>query len=116
KSESFSTGVRYNPFPKCNGTFLLNSLATLITLGTPPANVPKTDKPAKIGINERQGVCRSIFSRGRHNLIDCYLAQIPKQLLRDNANLIVLFKQDETNSKHVYMEHYSGDMSYRNRI
>lgn len=68
-------------------------------------------------LTERQGVCRSIFARGRHNLIDvCYLAQsysrVPKQLLRDNANLIVLFKQDETNLKHVYMEHCSGDMSY----
>ncbi|KAF0703958.1 tigger transposable element-derived protein 4-like [Aphis craccivora] len=59
----------------------------------------------------------SYFSRSRHNLIDvCYLAQIyskvPKQLLRDNANFIVLFKQVEINLKHVYMEHCSGDMSY----
>ncbi|KAF0748269.1 tigger transposable element-derived protein 4-like [Aphis craccivora] len=68
-------------------------------------------------LTERQGVCRSIFARGRHYLIDvCYLAQsysrVPKQLLRDNANLIVLFKQDETNLKHIYMENWSGDMSY----
>ncbi|KAF0753113.1 tigger transposable element-derived protein 4-like [Aphis craccivora] len=65
-------------------------------------------------LTERQGVCRSIFARERHNV--CYLAQsysrVAKQLLRDNANLIVLFKQDETNLKHVYMEHCSGDMLY----
>lgn len=50
-------------------------------------------------INESQHIVRSYFSRGRHNKIDvCYLAQsfarVPKQLLRDNSNLIVLFKQD----------------------
>ena len=33
-------------------------------------------------------------------------------MIRDNANLIVLFKQDETNLKHVYNEHCSGDMTY----
>ncbi|KAL4113385.1 hypothetical protein QTP88_012935 [Uroleucon formosanum] len=68
-------------------------------------------------ISENQKIARTYFSRARHNLIDvCYLAQsyskVPKQLLRDNANFIVLFKQDETNLKHVYMEHCSGDMSY----
>ncbi|KAL4119497.1 hypothetical protein QTP88_012309 [Uroleucon formosanum] len=68
-------------------------------------------------ITENQKIARTYFSRGRHNLIDVfYLAQsyskVPKQLLRDNANFIVLFKQDETNLKHVYMEHCSGDMSY----
>ncbi|KAE9526188.1 hypothetical protein AGLY_013819 [Aphis glycines] len=68
-------------------------------------------------ITENQKIARTYFSRGRHNLIDVfYLAQsyskVPKQLLRDNANFIVLFKQDETNLKHVYNEHCSGDMSY----
>jgi hypothetical protein len=68
-------------------------------------------------IGENQGVIREYFSRGRHNKVDIfYLAQsyskVPKQLIRDNANLIVLFKQDETNLKHVYNEHCSGDMSY----
>ncbi|KAF0745134.1 tigger transposable element-derived protein 4-like [Aphis craccivora] len=68
-------------------------------------------------IGEHQNVIRDYFSRGRHNKIDIfYLAQsyskVPKQLIRDNANLIVLFKQDETNLKHIYQEHCSGDMSY----
>lgn len=69
-------------------------------------------------IGENQNIIREYFSRGRHNKIDIfYLAQsyskVPKQLIRDNANLIVLFKQDETNLKHVYNEHCSGDMSYQ---
>ncbi|KAL4092501.1 hypothetical protein QTP88_027002 [Uroleucon formosanum] len=68
-------------------------------------------------ITENQKIARTYFSRARHNLVDVfYLAQsyskVPKQLLRDNANFIVLFKQDETNLKHVYNEHCSGDMSY----
>jgi hypothetical protein len=68
-------------------------------------------------IGEHQNKIRQYFSRGRHNKIDIfYLAQsyskVPKQLIRDNANLIVLFKQDETNLRHVYNEHCSGDMNY----
>ncbi|KAL4104851.1 hypothetical protein QTP88_020127 [Uroleucon formosanum] len=68
-------------------------------------------------ISENQKIARTYFSSARHNLIDvCYLAQsyskVPKQILLDNANFIVLFKKDETNLKHVYMEHCSGDMSY----
>ncbi|KAL4142041.1 hypothetical protein QTP88_004573 [Uroleucon formosanum] len=61
-------------------------------------------------ITENKRFARTYFSRGRHNLRDVfYLAQsyskVPKQLLRDIANFIVLFKQDETNLKHVYNEH-----------
>jgi len=68
-------------------------------------------------ITENHGIIRSYFARSRHNLIDvCYLAQsysrVPKQLIRDNANFIVLFKQDELNLKHVYDEHCSGDIKY----
>lgn len=61
---------------------------------------------------------REYFSMGRHNNIDSfYLCQtytrIPKHLIRDNANLIVLFKQDEMNLKHVYNDHVgSSDMLY----
>lgn len=52
-----------------------------------------------------------IFFRRRHNKVDVFnLAQsyskVFKQLIRDNANLIVTFKQDETNLKHVFDENY----------
>lgn len=66
---------------------------------------------------DSQNKMRAYFSMGRHHSIDCfYLAQtyskIPKQLLRDNANLIILFKQDDLNLKHVYDEHVGTDMTF----
>lgn len=66
---------------------------------------------------EKQGNVRNFFAIGRHNNVDTFLlcqtySQVPKQLVRDNANLLVLFKQDETNLKHVYDDHVNTDMSY----
>lgn len=66
---------------------------------------------------ENQNVIRDYFCMGRHNSVDCfYLCQtythIPKHLIRDNANLIILFKQDELNLKHVYSDHVNTDMSF----
>lgn len=66
---------------------------------------------------ENQSNIRDYFAMGRHKNIDCfYLNQtytkIPKQLIRDNSNLIVLFKQDDINLKHVYEEHVCSDMSW----
>lgn len=69
-------------------------------------------------ICEKQDVIRSYFSMGRHNNIDCfYLAQtysrVPKQLIRDNANLIILFKQDGMNMQHVFSDHVSPDVTFK---
>lgn len=66
-------------------------------------------------ICEKQTNIRNYFCMGRHKSIDCfYLSQtyskIPKQLLRDNANLLIIFKQDDTNLRHIYDEHVNGDM------
>lgn len=66
---------------------------------------------------ERQSNIRNYFTMGRHNNIDVfYLCQtyskIPKQLIRDNANLIILFRQDELNLKHVFADHVNTDMSF----
>lgn len=66
---------------------------------------------------EKQDKIRNYFCMGRHNAIDSfYLCQtyskIPKQLVRDNANMLVLFKQDETNLKHIYDDHVNTDMSF----
>lgn len=66
---------------------------------------------------ENQNKIRQYFSMGRHHNLDIlYLGQsfskIPKQLIRDNANLLVLFKQDDTNLKHIYSEHVGNDMSF----
>lgn len=66
---------------------------------------------------EDQESIRQYFSMGRHKGLDCfYLCQtyskIPKQLVRDNANFIILFKQDDMNLKHVYDDHVNTDMSW----
>lgn len=66
---------------------------------------------------EKQDNIRMYFSMGRHKNIDSfYLAQtyskIPKQLIRDNANFLVIFKQDEMNIKHIYRDHVNPDMAF----
>ena len=51
---------------------------------------------------------------GRHGLIDlCQThSRIPKHLVRDNVNFLVLFRQDEMNLKHIYDDHVNTDMPY----
>lgn len=69
-------------------------------------------------ICDKQDNIRAYFCMGRHRGVDCfYLAQtytrIPKHLIRDNANLLILFKQDETNLKHIFNDYAIGcDMKY----
>lgn len=69
-------------------------------------------------ITENQSNIRDYFTMGRHNHIDCfYLSQtyskVPKQLLRDNINFLLIFKQDDTNLKHIYEEHANSDLTWR---
>jgi len=66
---------------------------------------------------DRQQKMREFFSMGRHKHIDCFYlcqsyAKIPKHLIRDNTNFIVLFKQDELNLKHVFDDHVSPDITF----
>lgn len=66
---------------------------------------------------DKQDTIREYFAMGRHSSVDCFYlcqtyARIPKHLIRDNANLLVLFKQDNTNLKHVYNDHVNTDMTY----
>ncbi|KAI8124255.1 hypothetical protein CVS40_5183 [Lucilia cuprina] len=65
---------------------------------------------------EKQNNIRAYFCMGRHKQVDSfYLCQtytrIPKHLIRDNANIIIMFKQDDLNLKHIYNDHVGGDMS-----
>lgn len=65
-----------------------------------------------------QSVMRDFFCFSRHLNTDCfYLSQtyssVPKQLIRDNVNLLILFKQDCTNLKHIYDDHVNTDMSFQ---
>jgi len=66
---------------------------------------------------DKQDAIREYFSIGRHSNVDCFYlcqtyARIPKHLIRDNANLLVIFKQDGTNLRHIFNEHVNTDMSY----
>lgn len=61
----------------------------------------------------------SYFCLGRHSAICCFfLAQsyclIQKHKIRDNANMIILFRQDNINLKHVFDEFQVGcDLSFQ---
>ena len=66
---------------------------------------------------DKQDKIRAYFSMGRHKLVDCfYLCQtytrIPKHLIRDNCNCIILFKQDKMNLQHVFNDHVMPDMTF----
>ena len=61
-----------------------------------------------------QNKCEAYYTRGRHNNVDVfYIAQsyfrLPRQTVRENANLFILFKQDNTNLSHIYRDHCSFD-------
>ena len=48
---------------------------------------------------DKQDAVREYFSMGRHANVDCFYrcqtyARIPKHVIRDNANLLILFKQN----------------------
>lgn len=60
---------------------------------------------------------RAIFCMGRHKSVDCFYfcqsyPKIPKHLIRDNVNLLAVFRQDKVNLKHIYDEHVNTDMVY----
>lgn len=69
-------------------------------------------------ICDRQNVIRSYFCMGRHKNIDCfYLSQsyahIPKHLIRENTNFLIIFKQDITSLKHIFNDfNISTDMTF----
>lgn len=83
---------------------------------------PEEAKPNSIFIFDdvacgKQDNMRSYFCMGRHNEVDSfYLCQtythIPKHLIRDNGNFLILFKQDELNLKHIYNDHVNTDMTF----
>jgi Poxvirus A32 protein len=64
-----------------------------------------------------QEVIRDYFAMGRHYNVDSFYlcqtyAKIPKHLIRDNANSLIVFKQDDLNLKHIYNDHIGSDMSF----
>lgn len=70
-----------------------------------------------VACNNKQSIMKEYFSLGRHSGVECFyltqsFAAVPKLLLRDNCNLIVLFKQDDLNLRHIYHDYCSTDMSF----
>ena len=66
----------------------------------------------------KQNTAESYYSRGRHNNCDTlYISQnyfrLPRQTIRENANIIILFPQDAKNLNHIYADHCSSDMSIK---
>lgn len=66
---------------------------------------------------ESQTKIQSYFSMGRHKNIDVFYltqsyARLPKHLLRDNASMLIIFKQDNLNLKHIWEDHLISDISY----
>lgn len=66
---------------------------------------------------DKQDKIRSYFCMGRHKTIDSFYlcqtyARIPKHLVRDNANLLIIFRQDDLNLRHIYSEHVGADMTF----
>jgi hypothetical protein len=64
-----------------------------------------------------QTVIKEYFCKGRHNNINVFylcqsLHKISKHCIRENANMFVLFKQDDKALKYFHETHISGDMDF----
>lgn len=66
---------------------------------------------------DNQNKIRKYFNMCQYKRIDAaYLCQmfskVPKQLIRENCNVLVLIKHDDRNPRHGYDEHVSPDIAY----
>src|SRR5271163_1834102 len=64
-----------------------------------------------------QTVIKDYFCRGRHNNVNVFylcqsLHKISKHCIRDNANMFILFKQDDKTLKYFHETHISGNMDF----
>lgn len=65
-----------------------------------------------------QTVIKDYFCRGRHNNVSVFylcqsLHKIAKHCIRENANIFILFKQDDKTLKYFHETHISGDMDFK---
>ena len=61
----------------------------------------------------KQSKSEAYYTRGRHNNCDTiFLSQnyfrLPRQTIRENCNLLMLFQQDAKNINHIYADHCSS--------
>ena len=84
-----------------------------------PSNLNSTEKNLLI-LDDcflgKQNKAEAYYTRGRHNNCDTfYISQnyfrLPRQTIRENSNLIILFPQDAKNLAHIYSDHCSQDIS-----
>jgi Poxvirus A32 protein len=66
---------------------------------------------------EDQSVIKDYFCRGRHNNVNVFylcqsLHKIAKHCIRENANIFILFRQDDKTLKYFHETHISGDMNF----
>ena len=64
----------------------------------------------------KQNKAEAYYTRGRHSNCDTfYISQnyfrLPRQTIRENANFIILFPQDDRNLNHIYADHCGNDMT-----
>ena len=65
-----------------------------------------------------QTVIKDYFCRGRHNNVNVFylcqsLHKIAKHCIRENANMFILFKQDDKTLNYFHETHISGDMDFK---
>lgn len=66
---------------------------------------------------DKQDRVRAYFCMGRHRGVDSfYLCQsytrVPKLLIRDNTNFLIVFRQDNLSTKRIYEDHVNSDMTF----
>ena len=69
-------------------------------------------------MNVDQIKMKDYFCRGRHNNVNVFylcqsLHKIQKHCIRENANVFILFKQDDKTLKYFHETHVSGDMDFK---
>ena len=69
-------------------------------------------------MNLDQKKIKDYFCRGRHNNINIFylvqsLHKIAKHCIRENANVFILFHQDDKTLKYFHETHISGDMEFK---
>ena len=66
---------------------------------------------------ERQNIVKQYFSLGRYKQVDCFYLcqsyfQVPRHLVRENNNMLLLFEQDRFNTLNIYKSHVNSDVSF----
>ena len=69
-------------------------------------------------MNEDQTKIKDYFCKGRHNNVNVFylcqsLHKIAKHCVRQNANIFILFHQDDKTLKYFHETHISGDMDFK---